>query len=162
MLPTMWKSMSNDLWTLHRDIDDLFNRFFAPMERSFSQLFSTPTSQQAAWYPAVESYTTEGELHVDVHLPGVNLKGVQINAFGKELTISGERPWEEQWEKSRQYYFREIPYGRFERKILLPIEVDADKVHAKFQDGVLHITLPVPSTIAPKKIEIETGEVVLK
>lgn len=158
MLPTMWKPLSEDLWTLHRSIDDLFNRFFAPMEKSFSMA----KSFQAAWYPAVESYTTDGTLHVDVHLPGVDPKQVHISALGNELTISGERLWNEEWNQNRQYFFREIPYGRFERTIRLPENVEAEKVYAKFQDGVLHITLPVSSAIAPKKIPIETGEVVVQ
>lgn len=162
MLPIMWKQLNQDLWTLHRNVDELFNRFFGPMEGQFTWMFSTGSTQPATWYPAVESYTADGEFHINVHLPGVDPKQIQIRTLGKELLISGERPWQEEWEKSRQYFFREVPYGRFERTISLPEHVDDQKIRAKFQDGVLQITLPVSSAVAPKKIAIESAEAAIK
>ncbi|RMF92470.1 MAG: Hsp20/alpha crystallin family protein [Nitrospinota bacterium] len=159
MLPTMWRPLSEEIRSLQRTVDDLFNRFFAPVEGTWSRTFSPA---QSAWYPRLEAYTEDGTMHVNVLIPGVDPEHVQVSVAGNQLTIKGERPWDEKAAQSRNYFFQEIPYGQFERTIILPENVDADKVHAKFHHGILEITLPASAAIAPKKIEIEAGEAAWK
>lgn len=155
MLPSLWTPMSEELGTLHRNIDQLFNRVFGAMEGVFGR---TPSVGQTAWYPAIECYTEDGEVHVNMLLPGVDPQHVQVTALGNQLTIRGERPWDEKKAQSRNYFFREFPYGHFERTIVLPEGVDPNRVSAKFHNGVLQITLPASAAIAPKRIEIQAGE----
>jgi len=151
--------MSEELGTLHRNIDQLFNRVFGAMEGTFGR---TPSVAQAAWYPAIECYTEDGEVHVNMLLPGVDPEHVQVTALGNQLTIRGERPWDEKKAQSRNYFFREFPYGRFERTIVLPESVDPIRVHAKFHHGVLLVPLPASAAIAPHRIEIQAVEPALK
>ena len=158
MLPSLWAPMSEELGTLHRNIDQLFNRVFGPMEGAFGR---TPASAQAAWYPAIECYTENGEVHVNMLLPGVDAEHVQVTALGNQLTVRGERPWDEKRAQSRSYFFREFPYGHFERTIVLPEGVDPNRVQAKFHNGVLQLTLPASAAIAPKRIEIQAGQAAL-
>jgi HSP20 family protein len=154
MLPSLWAPMSEELTTLHRNIDQLFNRVFGSMEGSFSR---PPAPAQASWYPAIECYTEDGEVHVNMLIPGVDAEHVQVTALGNQLTVRGERLWDEKKAQSRNYFFREFPYGSFERTIALPEGVDPNRVHAKFHHGVLQITLPASAAMAPKRIEIQAG-----
>lgn len=155
MLPSLWSSWSEDLSTLHRHIDQLFSRFFGPMEGFFGR---APAATTAMWYPALECYTEDGEVHVNVLVPGIDPEHVNVSVLGNQLTIRGERPWDEKLAQSRRYFFREFPYGSFERTVVLPENVDADKVHAKYVNGILQITMPATGAIAPKRIEIQAGE----
>jgi HSP20 family protein len=155
MLPSLWRPLSEELGTLHRSIDELFSRFFGPMEGMFGR---PAAGTAAAWYPALECYTENGEVHVNCLLPGVDPQHVHVSVMGNQLTIKGERPWDEKLAQNRRYFFREFPYGTFERTIVLPENVDADKVQAKFVNGVLQVTLPASAAIAPKRIEIQAGE----
>jgi HSP20 family protein len=154
MLSSLWAPMSEELSTLHRNIDQLFNRVFGSMEGAFGR---TALPAQASWYPALECYTENGEVHVNMLIPGVDAEHVQVTALGNQLTVRGERPWDEKKAQSRNYFLREFPYGYFERTIALPEGVDPDRVHATFHNGVLQITLPASSAIAPKRIEIQAG-----
>jgi HSP20 family protein len=154
MLPSLWAPMSEELNTLHRNIDQLFNRVFGSMEGSFSR---APAPAQAFWYPAIECYTEDGEVHVNMLIPGVDAEHVQVTALGNQLTVRGERLWDEKKAQSRNYFFRDFPYGSFERTIVLPEGVDPNRVHATFHNGVLQITLPASAAMAPKRIEIEAG-----
>lgn len=73
------------------------------------------------------------------------------------LTISGEKRQEEE-HKGRNYYRMERSYGSFQRSISLPCEVDADKIDATFNKGVLTITLPKTADAqACKRIAVKTG-----
>jgi HSP20 family protein len=152
MLPSLWAPMSEELSTLHRNIDQLFNRVFGSMEGTFSQ---TPAPTQASWHPAIECYTEDGEVHVNMLIPGVDSEHVELTTLGNQLTVKGERLWDEKKAQSRNYFFREFPYGYFERTIVLPEGVDPNRVHAKFHNGVLQITLPASAAIASKRIAIQ-------
>jgi len=70
------------------------------------------------------------------------------------VTISGERKEERSSEKEN-VHVTEVSYGKFMRSVRLPISVDPDKVKAKFENGVLKVSLPKSEKVKPKKIEIE-------
>jgi HSP20 family protein len=73
---------------------------------------------------------------------------------GNQLTIEGERKHEEKKDE-KDYFYRELSYGKFSRSLALPEGVDPDKVKATFKNGVLEITMPAPKQLAAKKIQIE-------
>ena len=71
------------------------------------------------------------------------------------LTITGERSL--QREEQTEQHLSEFGYGRFERSFTLPDHVDADRVGAKFEHGMLEITLPMAEAAKPRRIEIAGG-----
>jgi HSP20 family protein len=93
-------------------------------------------------------------LIVKADLPGVDPKEVSISVVGNQLTIEGERKHEEKKEE-KDYFYRELSYGKFSRSVALPEGVDPDKVKATFKNGVLEITMPAPKQLTAKKIQIE-------
>ncbi|MFI5012882.1 MAG: Hsp20/alpha crystallin family protein [Hyphomicrobiales bacterium] len=91
--------------------------------------------------PSVDVHETDPAYRVTVELPGLNEEDVEINLRDNSLIISGEKKSEHE-EKEDGRHYSERSYGRFQRVIPFAAEVDADKVQAMFQKGVLTIDLP--------------------
>ncbi len=145
---TPWKPR-HKLERIERRMQDLFDRFFGESgERE------RPLWKAEAWMPAVESHVENGNLVIKTDLPGIDPKEVSISVTGNQLTIEGERKQEEKKEE-KDYFYHELSYGKFSRTMTLPAGVDADKVKARCEDGVLEITMPAPKELASKRIQIE-------
>jgi HSP20 family protein len=133
---------------LHREIDDLFSRFFQR-----SQAAADPATAPT-WWPAVESWASDGHLHVRIALPGVDPKDVELSVMDNVLTVRGVRKGQDE-KRNGGYFLREFSYGSFERALALPEGVDPAKVTAKYADGMLEITMPAPVAVAPRKVDIQ-------
>ncbi|MBN8654598.1 MAG: Hsp20/alpha crystallin family protein [Anaerolineae bacterium] len=127
------------------------------MDRLFDDAFTRPLSLSGNnWsIPAVDMYQTDNEVVVKAALPGIKADEVQINVTGEVLTLKGETKQENET-KEKAYHIREQRWGTFERSIILPTEVVADKAKADFENGVLTITLPKAEEVKPKTISIKT------
>jgi HSP20 family protein len=127
------------------------------MDRLFDDAFTRPLSLSGNnWsIPAVDMYQTDNEVVVKAALPGIKADEVQINVTGEVLTIKGETKQENET-KEKAYHLREQRWGAFERSIVLPTEVVADKAKADFENGILTITLPKAEEVKPKTISIKT------
>lgn len=127
------------------------------MDRLFDDAFTRPLSLSGNnWsIPAVDMYQTDNEVVVKAALPGIKADEVQINVTGEVLTLKGETRQENE-SKEKAYHIREQRWGAFERSIVLPTEVVADKAKADFENGILTITLPKAEEVKPKTINIKT------
>ena len=125
---------------LRRQIDRLFDEFpsrrglldFEPFER-FAEAFPAT--------PAVDFVEKDKEYEITAELPGLDDKNVEVKLSSGVLSISGEKK-EEKEEKKEGYYFSERRYGSFQRAFRVPEGVDADKIEASFEKGVLTVRLP--------------------
>ena len=142
--------------TLRKQVDRLFEDFpgrksladFEPFERFVFCAGATPP---------VDFVEKDGEYEITAELPGLDEKSVEIKLANGVLTIGGEKKEErEEKDKDKGYYFSERRYGSFKRAFPLPEGVDADKISANFEKGVLKVTLPKTpqAQTAEKKIEI--------
>lgn len=127
------------------------------MDRLFDDAFTRPLSLGGNnWsIPAVDMYQTDNEVVVKAALPGIKADEVQLNVTGEVLTIKGETKQENET-KEKAYHIREQRWGTFERSLVLPTEVVADKAKADFENGILTITLPKAEEVKPKTINIKT------
>jgi HSP20 family protein len=91
---------------------------------------------------------------VKATLPGLKAEDVDITVTGETLTLRGEFKQEDE-KKETSYHIREQRYGSFERSILLPTDVKADKAVADFENGILTITMPIAEEVKPKSIAIK-------
>ena len=139
---TRW-SPFEELGTLHREMDRVFGRYVGP---------DGPTAGPA-WTPATEVRTGDDGWKLRIALPGIDPGQVHVDLHGGSLTISGERT---RTEKDGNGYASEIRYGRFERAFTLPAKVDAEKVSAHYENGMLELTLPLAETARPRRITIGT------
>ena len=133
------------------------NRVFDDM---FGSLMRRPGSQQraqqlTAWAPAIDVVTRDSDLVIRAELPGVKQEDVDITLENNVLTISGERKAEQEEERGG-YHVRERRYGSFSRSLALPEGLDESKIHARYDNGVLEVTVEGAAAVQePKRIQIE-------
>ncbi|GLC26880.1 Hsp20/alpha crystallin family protein [Roseisolibacter agri] len=110
------------------------------------------------WAPPLEVFQRGDELVVRADLPGMRPDDVQIEVEDGVLTISGERR-EEHEDRERGFYRTERSYGAFSRSIALPEHVDEERVQARYEHGVLEVTVPVPQQQPRRgrRVEIQSG-----
>ncbi len=131
---------------------DLFNE----MDRFFGE-----TTRRAAAYdersfiPACEVAETDANYLMSLDLPGMKKENIKIEVVDKLLTISGERKREAKSEEKEKVQRFEKSYGFFKRSFTLPTTVDTSKVEARYEDGVLELSLPKAAAIQPRAIEIK-------
>jgi HSP20 family protein len=124
-----------------REMDRLFDDFFAPAEpRSFAAPGAQPAQMLAAW-PRIDVRETDQAYIVTAEAPGVDPGEIQLDLRENALVISGEKRSERRQEDQGVRY-SERGYGRFERIIPFDSEIDPDRVEAASRNGVLTITLP--------------------
>jgi HSP20 family protein len=105
------------------------------------------------WTPVADIYESENELVVNLDLPGVDPKMVEIRVENNILSIRGDRQFEDKQNKEN-FHRVERSYGPFARSFTLSTAVDADKIRANYKSGVLSITLPKAEAAKPKRIQI--------
>ena len=150
LIPRTWDapgSFFGDLSDLHRGLDALFEGVFEPTGRK--------REERGGWWPHVEAHRADGNLVVRCDLPGIEPKDVEVSLEGDTLTITGER----RAEKHEAERYSEVRYGRFERTLRLPEGLDPEKVTARYTNGVLEVTVPLPKETAARKIPVETAQV---
>ena len=128
------------------------DQFFGDDPLRGSLLANTGTSRDG-WIPAVDVRETEGAFVFHAELPGLSKEDVGITLEDNVLALTGERKLENE-ETKNEFRRIERSYGRFTRSFTLPNEVEADKVEAKYGDGVLTVTVPKAEKTKPRKIEI--------
>jgi HSP20 family protein len=107
----------------------------------------------SAWLPSVDVFEDKENLKIVAELPGLKPEDVKITLESSTLTLRGEKKQvaEEKTERVHRY---ERSYGSFERSFSLPNTVEADKVAASFENGVLTITLPKAEKAKPREIAV--------
>lgn len=132
---------------LHREIDELLGRVFG--ERQARSATPQTHDGTPTWWPAVESGASDGHLFLRVARPGVEPKDVELSVADNVLAIKGQRRHQAEV-KEPSYFLRE-----FERSLVLPEGVDPAGVTAKYANGMLEITMPLPLAVGPKKVDIQ-------
>lgn len=108
------------------------------------------------WAPSIEMYEKQNDYIIRMEIPGVNPADVDISLSGDTLTVKGERkPSENVQDES--YQLCEMCYGSFTRSISLPEPVNADKIEATFNNGILDLRIPKASEVKPKQIKIRNA-----
>ena len=104
--------------------------------------------------PAIEISEDKNDVLVKAELPGMKKEDLEINVEERLLTIRGEKKKEEE-RKGEGYFYSERSYGAFERCIEIPRDVQSDKVHASFKDGMLEVRLPKTEEAKRKEVKIK-------
>ncbi len=83
----------------------------------------------------------EKELMVRGELPGVEKDDIEVTISGDRLTIEAKRQFDEE-DRKETFYRHEMGFGTLMRTVALPVPVDAEKIHAELEGGILKVTLP--------------------
>jgi HSP20 family protein len=135
----------NNLW---REMDGF--------RSEFDRLFGRQSAGANGMVPALNVWEDEANFYVETDLPDVAAENLDVTVKeGNRLTVAGERklcePANAVWHRQERFA------GAFSREITLATPVDADKVEAKFENGVLKLTLPKSEAARPRKIKVKTA-----
>lgn len=140
-------------WDPALEVDSLQSE----MGRLFDGFFGDRATGARRWMPAMDLAESEGELILTADLPGMGEDDVAIEVKDGILSISGERT-DSREESGLGFHRAERSFGRFSRTLTLPRGVDASKVAAEFNDGVLEVRIPKPEERKPHRVRIGGGE----
>jgi len=132
------------------DVDVFGKRFSDAIDEFFNDAVAT---RRGSFVPGIDFSETDKHYEVDVQLPGLKKDDISINLENGILTVSGERKFEDEQE-GKTYHRVETRYGSFNRSFQLPDNIDPDSVNAKYENGVLNITIEKSEVNRSKKIEI--------
>jgi HSP20 family protein len=155
LLPSLWsgdfQSVADPLSSFRRDMQEMFGS----LERRLPYLSGDGAM---ASFPTMDMSETKDSVELMAELPGVSDKDVSVTLDRDRLIISGEKKKEIE-RKDQNWHYLERNFGSFHRTIPLNFEPDANAVDARFEKGILHVTVKKPAEIAAKAktIPVRTG-----
>jgi HSP20 family protein len=145
--------MSISRWDPFQDLQS----FRDEMNRTLGRWFSREEGDEPAarrWMPALDVTESKDAYHIDVEVPGMRPEDINVTVDQGMLTVQGERRSEEE-KGDRSYHRVERRYGAFRRSISLPRDVDASRVQASYDNGVLRLEVPKAEGSQAKRIEVK-------
>lgn len=133
-------------WEPFAELGELRGRF----DRMFGDLLDGGSRE---WMPAIDVERENGNLVVRADVPGITPEEVKIEVQDDILTVSGSHE-ERKEEKDKHFLRRERRYGSFSRSLALPAGVEAKKIKAKTHDGVVEVTIPLPTKAKKETVTI--------
>lgn len=148
-----WRKQEGQL-ALQNDFEDLLRSFSDPFNGFRNRL---PAVFEGSNFPAMNVSESEHHYNVSLELPGMESKDINIEVMGNQLTVSGERKWDEE-KKGKEFHRVESQYGKFSRTLTLPenLRMDRESIDATFQKGVLEIKVPKMEPTPAAKIPIKS------
>lgn len=134
-----------------------WRRLQGEVEQALEQLTGTAFRHFACSpFPPLNMWEEDEQFHVEAELPGLSLEELEIYVdVDNQLTLKGQRKSPDF--ENGKWHRQERKFGEFTRTLQLPQEADPDQVTAKYQLGVLHITLPKKAEVKPRRVEIKTS-----
>jgi len=142
-LVTRWDPFRETV-TLREAMDRLFEDTWVPSRRRVAD-------RERAHRLPLDAYVTPDEIVIVANMPGIEPENVEITLEGDTLTIKGERPAPME---NVDYVLQERPYGMFQRTLNINIPVDSGRAEAKYENGMLILTVPKAEASKPKTIQV--------
>jgi len=146
---TPWQTPLRALTEMQQEMNQLFSRFSGEGEQAENRWVSPSES----YVPRIESAVRDNTLWVKADLPGIDPKDVEVTVEGNRLTLRGQRKAEHEGSEGG-YVHCEVQYGSFIRSFTIPDGVKAEEIQAKYHNGVLELSVPLPASVLPKKVNI--------
>jgi HSP20 family protein len=150
VLPERRTAAETERWSPLGELEQMSDR----MRRMLDQTFGGMLAEPLGWSPPVDIEEQDDAYVVEADLPGVKREDVNIELVGNQLTITGEIK-----EKERKGVLRKRTrrVGRFEYRVTLPDQVDAEKIEAKLNEGVLSVRVPKTERAQRRRIEVKAS-----
>lgn len=103
----------------------------------------------------MDAWRKGDRVHVRFDLPGIDPESVDLTVERNQLTLTAERRWERQ--EGEEWLVAERPVGRFTRQLFLGDNLDAERIEAHYEHGVLEVTIPVAEQAKPRKVSINAS-----
>jgi HSP20 family protein len=151
MLPSLWNRTG--LSPFERLYD-----FRREMDRLFEGAAHDTNGTMGNWLPPMDVVETAEAILCRLEVPGMSADDLDIRVEGNLVSIAGEKKYEQRnGENETGYRHVERRYGRFERSFTIPRTVEADKVRAGYENGILTVELPKAEQAKPRRVAIENG-----
>jgi len=129
-------------WT---PFDEMFN-FQREADRLLNQFWNELPARTPAWSPSFQVHTTEDAWRIDVPLPGIDPRDVDLEVVGHNITIRVKQPVED----------KSSDMSRYEQTVTVPQFLDVDKIGATHHHGMLRLTVPLKESVKPRRVQIDT------
>ena len=126
---------------------------FRDFDRAWEQLAAQQTGRQARSFP-MDAYRRGDEFVVHFDLPGVDPETIDLTVDRNILTVQADRRFEQR--QGDEILVTERPQGTFTRQLMLGDQLDAERIDAGYDRGVLTLTIPVAERAKPRKVQIST------
>src|ERR687886_2592466 len=136
-----------EMMSLRDAMNSLFEDSFVSPRSAGGQTMSMP----------MDVAETKDAFIVEASLPGVKPEDLDITVQDNVLTITGEVRQQQETGEKPNYHRVERRYGRVSRSISLPTQVQADRIQANLNDGILRLEIPKAEAVKPRKITVNTG-----
>jgi HSP20 family protein len=143
-------------WDPFREFSTLQDRMNRLFRDSYGPEGREENLNNTSFAPPVDVYEDEHSVNLKIEVPGVDEKDIDVRIENNVLTVHGERKFEKE-EKQENFRRVERQYGSFTRTFTLPTTVDAEKVAASYDKGILKIALPKKAEAKPKQIKVSVG-----
>jgi HSP20 family protein len=153
LLPERRSRLAGEPWQPFSELEQVTERLRRMLDQSFGGFAPSLLPEQGGWSPLVDIEEGDDAYVIEAELPGVKEKDVNIELVGNELAISGEIKERERKGTLRRQTRRT---GRFEYRVTLPDQMDAEKIEAKLTDGVLTVRVPKSERAQRRKIEVKS------
>lgn len=146
-----WQEVPFSLGNLQDEMNRLFDRVW------HGGVSVRPFDGQA-WAPPIDVFDREDGYELYVETPGVEARAIDVSFVGNALTVRGEKVQPDYGADESCRVQRERRYGTFSRTVDLPGDADLERMSAKCNAGVLHITVPKSESSKPKAVKIEVDD----
>ncbi len=126
---------------------------FRDFDRAWEQMAAEHAAGRSRSFP-MDAYRRGDEFVVHFDLPGVDPSGIEISVDRNVLTVQADRHFEQQ--RGDEILVTERPQGTYTRQLMLGEQLDADRIQAGYDRGVLTLTIPVAERAKPRKVQITT------
>jgi HSP20 family protein len=133
-----------------REFEDIYDRLGQLMNAAMGDLTFGTDGENVPWIPMADVSETDDAYVIEIDVPGVNKDQIDVQLNDRELVVTGEIKEREHDRRHR----RMRRTGRFEFRTILPGEVNADRVSAQLNDGVLSVTVPKAEVAKPRHIQV--------
>jgi len=157
-----------EMEAMHNEMERLFSRFggfgFGEFGNgrgatygSNDQSAQESRARESQWMLPVDVIETQEALRLKAALPGVDPQDVNIEVNDNVLTLTAQRRHEDKGEEG-SFAWIEQQYGTFSRSLTLPKYADAERIEARYNNGLLELTIPKKESAKPRRIELQMGE----
>ena len=146
---SLWRDTWSPVSEFRREFDRLFDDWASP---SNAQVLRAEQS----FVPACDVEESDDHYLLTLEMAGIRKDDIKLEVNDGQLTISGERRNEA---KQDGQWYSERRFGKFQRTFSVPVGIDADRVEANYQDGILRVMVPKAESAKPRQIKITNGTV---
>lgn len=142
--------MNYPVFGTNRLMDHFFDDFWTAVPRTLAR--------DAEWSPPCDIEEAKDYYMISLEVPGIPRDQIKVETHDNQVWISGERSSKKETESEEGQFYSERRYGKFQRAFTLPQGVDASKVDANYEDGVLRVYVPKGEVLQTRQIQIGSGK----